>query len=192
MRKLLCTIGAALAMTAAAPVTAALIDFDTPGVITVDNVTSLATYTEDGFSLTGNAAGFLPIDFVGSDMSGGLVLFSGNSISLTAGNGSLFDFSGLDAARFDPATPAILSLTGIFGNNSQLSVMLALGELASPQIMDWTGLSELRLSANADLVIDNVQVSPVPEPDTVAMLLLGMGTLVALRSGRLRRAIGKR
>lgn len=192
MRKLLCTLAAVLAVTAAPAVTAAVIDFDAPGLIEIDNATNRATYNEDGFSLAGDAAGFLTIDGLGSGASGGLVLFGGNSISLVSMDGILFNFLGLDAGLFDPDTPAILSLTGIVGGNEQLSTTLALGDLTSLSLTGWTGLSELRLSASADLAIDNVQVSPVPEPDVAAMLLLGLGTLVALRSRHVRKAIGMR
>ena len=192
MRKLLCTLAAVLAMSVAPAVGAATIDFNNPGLIEIDNGTGVATYGEAGFSLRGDAAGFLTIDGLGSGGSGGLVLFGGNSISLSTVDGTLFNFAGLDAGLLDQGTPGTLSLTGIFGAGTQLSTMLALGELASLDLMAWNGLSELRLSASADLIIDNIQVSPVPEPDTVAMLLLGMGALLALRTGPVRNAIGRR
>jgi hypothetical protein len=192
MRKLLCTLATLLAVTGTPAVQAAVIDFDMAGVIEIDNDTNRATFKEDGFSLMGDAAGFLPIDFVGSGMSGGLVLFAGNAVSLSADDGGLFNFLGLDAGRSESASPATLTLTGIFGNSREISTMLALGDLASLQLLDWTGLRELRLAADADLVIDNVQVSQVPEPDTVAMLLLGMGALVVLRTRRPGRAIRTR
>ena len=41
---------------------AALVTFDDPGVIDVDNTTQVATYTEAGVSVTGQAASFLPLD----------------------------------------------------------------------------------------------------------------------------------
>jgi hypothetical protein len=191
MRKLLCTLAALVAVTAAPAASAATIDFDSPGLIEIDNSNGQATLREDGFALRGEAAGFLTIDDLGTGGSGGLVLLGGNSISLGTLDGTLFNFSGLDAGRFDSGTSAMLSLTGIFGGNTQLSTMVTLGELASLSLTDWNGLSELRLSASADLVIDNIQVSPVPEPDTVAMLLLGLGALGALRSGPVRKVIGK-
>jgi len=192
MRKLMCTLAAVLAMGVAPFVGAATLDFNNPGLIDIDNGTGVGTYAEAGFSLRGDAAGFLTIDGLGSGGSGGLVLFSGNSISLGTTDGTLFNFSGLDAGLFDADTPATLSLIGIFGGGTQLSAMLALGELTSLDLTTWNGLSELRLSANADLIIDNIQVSPVPEPDTVVMLLLGAGALLGLRSRQVRRATGKR
>lgn len=192
MRKLMCTLAAALAMTVAPAVSAATLDFNDPGLIEINNDTGVAIYDEAGFSLRGDAAGFLTIDGLGTGGSGGLVLLGGNTITLDTTNGILFNFAGLDAGLLDPAGSGTLSLTGIFGTGTELSAMLALGELASLNLTPWNGLSELRLSASADLIIDNIQVSPVPEPDTVAMLLLGMGTLLGLRSAPVRRALGRR
>lgn len=192
MRKLMCTLAAALAMTVAPAVSAATLDFNNPGLIEIDNDTGVATYNEAGFSLRGDAAGFLTIDGLGTGSSGGLVLFSGNTITLDTTNGILFDFTGLDAGLLDSAMSGTLSLTGVFGTGTELSTMLALGELADLDLTPWYGLSELQLTASADVIIDNIQVSPVPEPDTVAMLLLGMGALAGLRSAPVRRVLGRR
>lgn len=191
MRKLMCTLAAVLAMSVAPAVNAATINFNNPGLIQIDDGTNVATYGEAGFLLRGDAAAFLPIDGLGSGGSGGLVVFGGNTISLGTADGSLFDFAGLDAGLFNEGTPATLSLTGIFGAGTQLSTMLTLGELGSLDLAAWNGLSELRFSASADLVLDNIQVSPVPEPDTVAMLLLGLGALAGLRAGPIQRAVAR-
>lgn len=191
MRKSLCMLAAVLAVSAAPAATAAVVDFNAPGLIVIDNDTNRASYNEAGFSLMGEAASFLTIDDLGSGGSGGLVLFGGNSVSIVSADRLPFNFLGLDAGLFDPNTPAMLSLTGIVGGGGQFSTTVTLGSLASLPLTDWTGLSELRLSASADLVIDNLQVSPVPEPGMAAMLLLGMGGLL-LRSAQVRKVIGKR
>lgn len=182
MHKLLRTLTAALALSAAASGHAAVIGFDTASVIDIDNGTNLATYSEAGFAITGDAASFLTIDGIGTGASGGLFLVGGSTLSLTAQDGSLFSFSGLDAGLFG-SDPATLSLTGIFGDSSQLSSNLALSDLGSFSFANFNGLSELRISSNADAVLDNVMTaaSPVPEPGTTAMLLLGLGALVGTR-----------
>lgn len=183
------TLVAALALSAAASSHAAVIGFDTGAEIAIDNDTNLATYSEAGFSLTGMAASFLTIDGIGSGASGGLFLAQGNTLSLTAQDGGLFRFTGLDAGLFGADLAALLDVTGIFADSTSVGATRTLAELTSEGFVGFDGLSELRISATADLVLDNLlaEASPVPEPGTVAMLLLGLGALTGAR-----RAAGKR
>lgn len=176
-------IAAALAFSAASLGHAGTIGFDTPTLIDTDSTPGLALYREAGFSIAGQPAGFLQIDGLGSAMSGALVLLSGETISLTAGNGGMFGFAGLDAGAFDTTVAAMLNVTGIFADSTVLSSSVTLAELGNFSFAGLTGLSELRLSASADVVLDNLMVSAseVPEPGTTAMLLLGVGALVAAR-----------
>src|SRR5688572_16049690 len=114
MKKLLCLLGAGLALAGAGASQAAVIGFDTSAGIDLDNDTGQALYREAGFSLTGPAAAFLTIDGIGSGMSSGLFLGSGTTLSVMADGGGQFSFAGLDAGRFDSGTAAMLSITGIF------------------------------------------------------------------------------
>lgn len=160
----------------------AVIDFDTPVIIDVDNPSGLARYSEDGFSITGQAASFLTIDGLGTGMSPALVLLAGNTISLTGDNGELFSFMGLDAGGLDSSMAAMLNVTGLFGNLTKFSSTLTLNELGSFNFAG-LGLSELRFSASADVVLDNLMLdaAAVPEPATTAMLLLGAAALIGSR-----------
>jgi hypothetical protein len=189
MKSFVRTLAAALVLSAGAS-HAAVIDFNDPALIDIDNATSVATYREAGFALAGDAASFLQLDGIGTGMSGALALFAGSTVSLSADNGGLFSFSGFDGGSFDGMTPATLNLTAVFGNNSQSSFSLDLAMLGSQSFSALSGLSELRLSASSDLVVDNlmVDVSPVPEPASVAMLLLGVGTLLGVRGVARRKA----
>jgi hypothetical protein len=174
-----------VALSAGAPLAeASVVDFNNPGVIDIDNGTGAAVYREAGFTLTGNAAGFLPIDGAGTGGTGGLLLLAGNTISIMSGSGSPFNFSALDAGRYDAATAATLGITGIFSNSAQQNLMLTLGELGTQPLSAWNGLTELRFTASADVVVDNVVLSAVPEPASFAMLLLGLGAVFGLRRNR--------
>lgn len=183
MHKLLRTLTVALALGASQYAGAAVINFNNPALIEVDNDSGRAIYREAGFALAGDAASFLTIDGLGSASTGGLVLLNGNTVSLTADNGGLFALSGLFAGRLDAQTEATLNIIGFFGDSSQLSIMLPLSELANISSAMWSGLTELRFAASGDLVIDDILVdaAQVPEPASITMLLLGMGVLVTAR-----------
>ena len=182
MHKMLRALTIAVAVGAASAAQAGTVNFDNPDVITIDN-NSIATYLESGYSITGDAAAFLPIDSIGTAMSGGLVLFANNTITLAADMARPFSFTGFDAGRYDPSSSAMLTLTGLFANNTQKAVTLSLGSLSTYAFNDFAGASGVRFMATSDVVLDTlaVQTSPVPEPATNAMMLAGLGVLVALR-----------
>lgn len=192
MHKLLRTVAAALVLGASQAAGAAVINFNDPALIEIDNGTNRATYRESGFALSGEAAGFLTIDGLGSAMTSGLVLLDGYTVSLMADNGGPFSFSRLVAGRLDAQSAATLSITGIFSDGSQLSTMYPLSSLASLAVPTWSGLTALRFTADGDLVIDDIRVdgaaTDVPEPASTAMLLLGMGALLGARRMAARKA----
>lgn len=190
MIKLLRTLTAALALAASQMAGAAVINFDSPGLIEIDNDSGRALYREPGFALRGEAAGFLTIDGLGNAGTSALVLLDGSTVSLTAGMGGLFNFSGLTAGRLDAQGVATLDILGIFGDSSQRTLMLALSGLDAFALGPWMGLTELRLTASGDLVIDDIlaDANEVPEPASIAMLALGLGMLLGLRKTRRARA----
>lgn len=183
MKKLLGAFATVFALGASQLAGAAVVNFDTPALIDIDNASGRAVYREAGFALSGEAAGFLTIDGLGSGMSGALVLLDGSTVSLTADGGRAFSLAGLVAGPLDPQGAATLRLTGIFGDNSQLSALLALSQLGTVAAPMWTGLTELRFMAAGDLVLDDIRLDAgqVPEPASVALLLLGTGLLFGAR-----------
>ena len=187
MHKLVRAVSIALALGAGVAVGgashAAVVNFDNPAPITIDNATNIATYMESGYSLSGDAASFLPIDGLGTAGTAGLVLFANSAVTLVSSSMLPFSFTGFDAGRYDPTSAATLTVSGLFANNTQHDVTLSLGQLASYAFTDFAGVSSLRFSASNDLVFDtlSVQTSPVPEPATTAMFVAGLGVLVAMR-----------
>lgn len=191
MHKIIRMLAATLVVGGSALTHAATINFDQPSQIDIDNATNQAVYHEGGAALTGTAGGFLTIDGIGSGMTGGLALFSGNTLSLKADNGGMFSFLGLDAGvPYYSDSAGSLTITGIFGNNVQKNAMFPLTDIATLPFTAWNGLTELRFSGTGDVVLDNVlvNVSPVPEPSTVTMLLLGLGSVAAARRAAKRRS----
>lgn len=190
MKKLLGALAAALVLGASPVAGAAVVNFDNPSLIDIDNGSGRAVYREAGFRLDGEAAGFLTIDGLGSAFSGALVLIDGSTVSLRAGSGSPFSFSSLVAGALDPQAGAVLSITGIFGDSSRRDTMLALADLGTATLPMWTGLTELRFTADGDLVLDDIGVdaAQVPEPASIATLLLGIGMLAGVRRRVVRKA----
>lgn len=183
MKKLIRLLTAAAALSCAAFSQAGVIDFNTPAIIDIDNASGIATYSEDGYAITGTAASFLTIDGIGAGMSAGLFLVGGDTVSLRSANGSLFSFSGLDAGSFGSDLETMLTITGVFGDSTALTTMITLADFGTYALSGLTGLTELRISAAADVVLDNIRVEggEVPEPGSIGLLLLGAGALVAAR-----------
>ena len=179
MRNVLSTLACAVALCAGPAAQAALVTFNNPTLIDIDPVTNVASYNEAGFTFSGDAASFLPLDFIGSGGSGGLFVLANSLLKLSASSGGLFDLQSLDFGLFDPLNTApspLLVVEGLLANNSLLIQTLGLDALASFGFTNWTGLQEVRFSANADFVLDNV--SAVPEPASwalIALALVGLG-----------------
>ena len=179
MRNVLSTLACAVALCAGPAAQAAIVTFNNPTLIDTDPVTNVASYNEAGFTFSGDAASFLPLDGIGSGGSGGLFVVANGLLKLSASSGGLFDLQSLDFGLFDPLNttpPPLLVVEGLLANNSLLTQALGLGALASFGFTNWTGLQEVRFSANADFVLDNV--SAVPEPASwalIALALVGLG-----------------
>jgi len=157
------------------------LNFNNPGLIRIDG--NKAVYNEAGYAITGDAASFLPIEGIGTGMSGALLLLANNPVKLGSTAGTPFSFSSLDAGLLGAGPGGTLSITGFFLDNTQKNITLSLLELSSYSIADWSSLTSVSFSANADVVLDTliVATSPVPEPGSVGMLLFGLATLVAAR-----------
>ncbi len=175
MSKTLSALASAAALCFGSATQAALVTFDAPPLITIDPNTGVAVYTESGFTISGGAASFLPLDGVGSAGSGGLFVGANSLIKLMAASGNAFSLNALDFGLFDllDATPSpSLLIQGLLTDNSTLSQTLALGALATFGFSNWMNLKEVSFSANTDFVLDNINA--VPEPGTFALAALAM------------------
>lgn len=194
MNKMLVTLSCAVALSLSTAAGAAVLTFDSPPLIDIDPASNVATYQEAGFTITGAAASYLPIDNIGSRGTGGLVILADGRVKLTASNGGLFNLNSFDYGLFDSGDSGALNVNGLLSDNRQLNSTLTLGGLKNFAFQGWTGLREVNFRANADFVIDNVNAvsgagnpggggggNTVPEPGTLALIGLAAAGLIGTR-----------
>ena len=182
MKKTLSRLACMLALVLGTTAHAGLATFDAPTLIDIDPVTLVASYTESGLRFTGDAASYLPLDFIGTGGTGGLFVLANSPLTLTAADGGLFSLLALDYGLFDlldlTPSPALL-VHGLLADNTQLNQTLALGGLSGFTFQGWSGLREVSFVANAAFVLDNVNA--VPEPTSLALVGAALAGLIFIR-----------
>ncbi|MDR7305638.1 PEP-CTERM sorting domain-containing protein [Rhodoferax saidenbachensis] len=101
--------------------------------------------------------------------------------SFAAVSGTAFNVNSIDLGgwhNFGP-NPLSIEITGYrtSGLNVTNTISVAPGVFTSFALTGFTNLASVRLGsfAGAYVAVDNINVSPVPEPETLAMLLAGLG-----------------
>jgi hypothetical protein len=159
---------------------AAPVRFDNPDPVSID-AGNVATYIEGGFSLSGQAADFLLLD----DGTGNGWLVGGflgaGPLTLRPVAGGTFGLASLDFGFFDLGdTPGQLAITGLLNGQAVAMQTLALGATSTAQFGNqWRSLSEVTFTATSGFQLDNI--TAVPEPGSVALLVVGLGGLVLSR-----------
>ena len=179
MKKALLALACVAAMGLANIGHAAILTFDMPALIDIDNNTGVATYQEGGFVLSAQAPTFLTLDGVGTGGSGGLFVLANNPLTLMAAGGGLFSLLGLDFGLNDPNAAGVLDIQGLAADTSVLSEMLTLAALQNFSFQGWGNLQQVSFSATADLVLDNINA--VPEPGSAALTLAALSGLLLVR-----------
>ena len=158
---------------------AAILTFDMPALIDIDNNTGVATYQEGGFVLSAQAPTFLTLDNIGTAGSGGLFVLANSPLTLMAAGGGVFSLLGLDFGLNDPNEAGVLDIQGLLGDNSVLGQQLNLGALQNFSFQGWGNLRQVSFNATADVVLDNLNA--VPEPGSAALTLAALSGLLLVR-----------
>jgi len=182
------TLAAAAALCLAGSVHATVVNFDDPGVISIDPNTDVATYIESGYKIQGPATSFLPLDdednpgnflvggFLGEDVLFSLIAVSGGIFSLLSLDRAFFNF-------FEPGDPGdMLTISGLLDGAPVVSGEFALGAPTTINFgSDWSRLTQVTFQSPTLFSLDNINVAAVPEPGTLALVGLAAAGLAFTR-----------
>lgn len=186
------SVAAALLCTASAQATT--LDFDAATVTGQLSFSNFylgyagTSYTEDGFIFTSTGPGpdrvvALSITYNSGSYSLGETLFGTTTLSTV--NSSLFSISSLDLLRLPLPVNTTVTFTGTKADTSTVSQSFTFTNNGWNTLSfnaGFTGLASLKWSQGLTVyVVDNLNVSAVPEPGVYAMLLTGIGLLGLVR-----------
>jgi hypothetical protein len=167
-------------------------NFAPPGGLV--NINPTAPYQEAGFRLTPSNGSSAVFDSANLNvlMPGNTTDFfgfaAGNDITLTNDAGRPFALTGLLIGRLSIAqVPSVdITLVGnLVGGGSLTRTFSGITTATLVTLTDFVNLSSVVLRSTSDSGIDNLNVTPVPEPSSLA--LCGVAGLAALGYRRFRR-----
>gem|GEM_PF-2421331 len=183
-------------------VSAAGVDFEDQGIpLNTQKDPNPAFVTSDGFRFVSGEDHL----HIGSEQfwayNGSTVLTAHYDVIFARTDSSLFSLSSLDLAGFPTSSEGTIQVIGTFADSSTISTTFTLDGVVDGSDgridfetfslgADWINLVSARIvntdpNANQGLFsVDNINIIPVPEPETYAMLLAGLGLLGFMARGR--------
>ncbi len=182
MKTLLTSMALAAALCTGTLAQAAVVTFNNPGQIVIAP-DGTATYTEAGFTISGQAATFLTLN---DALIGGL---DSSFFSLRTVTSGRFGLQSLDYAFFDLGfglPPGSLSVIGLLNGAQVASQVFSLGAGSTASFgTAWANLTEVRFSGTTGFALDNITATAVPEPGSLALACVALAGLgLSTRSRR--------
>jgi len=182
---------AALALAGSAQA-ADVIDFESLSNTGFPYFTAVSSYAEDGYKLTVNG-GLINLLFAPSTDNvvqylGSTTAFAaaGDMVKLQRADGTAFNFNSIDLSKLSTLNRGgnSVTFTGNFAAGGSISQTVRIGQSFGLQSSLFSGFTNLKSvtwteswDGGKDYQFDNINVSAVPEPETYAMLLGGLGLL---------------
>lgn len=150
-------------------------------VMTLAHADGLGTLTgNDGYWAGNGTAHLMTWSNIGSVSGFVLTRQDGGAFSLGA-----FDFgNGYVAGDLSPDNIVVTGTTATGGTVVTTIAHPSLGEYTYTFGAGWTNLTSVDFAANSDrnrTIYDNIVVNSVPEPESVALLLAGLGVVGSIR-----------
>jgi hypothetical protein len=186
-------IAVALIFCASSFASVTVIDFESEPPMMITNVNPINPWIESGFMLNSSNAssavfGAGSLVSMPGDSTSFLGWASGNTITLSATNSSPFDLISLDLGitTLSLSSSTDITLVGTpFGGGTPLTITFTGLTTTTHENVNWSNLSSVTFNGTTDSGMDNINVSPVPEPGTWMLLACGAALLLPIS---LRRA----
>jgi len=169
-----------------------VIDFESLSNTGFPYFTAVGSYSEDGYKLTVNG-GLVNLLIAPStdnllQYAGSTTAFAGagETVKLRRTDGAAFNFNSIDLTKLSVLNQGgnTVTFTGNFAAGGSITQNVTIGSafgLQNNLFAGFTNLKSVTWTENSrvskDYQFDNINVSAVPEPETYAMLLGGLGLL---------------
>ena len=158
--------------------------------------------SSDGFVFSSDSLfhGVINMTGVGASNGTNFLVYGGTGVgseTFSAMGNTLFNLDSIDLGgwlNFQPATPSIV-LTGFKPNGETVTQSFLVSRtFATYQPVNFKSLVRVALgrsSNSAYVAVDNIVTTPVPEPESFAMLLAGLSVLAGVQTRRRKKVVSK-
>lgn len=129
----------------------------------------------------------------GGVTNGSWAAMNGQSQTASITSTSAFDFLGASFTKLRGSSSSTVTLQAYSGGVLKYSDSFAVGASPTAKIYSWTGIDQLVYTPTTgrfgtNVVMDQANIAAVPEPETFAMLLAGLGLMGVVARRRSKQA----